>query len=267
VTVGPPFYKQSTGPLFAALLLLLGICPLSAWGHSTLKTLGRGAWKPLLVSFLVPVISLALGVRSAAALLGLWLAALAASAAVFEYVRAAFNRRARSGENLARAFWTLASRNRRRYGGLIIHLGITLMSLGIIGIELFQVETQGTIPQGGSLNLAGYTLTYKSLADFDTADGHNVARAVVAVSRGGASLGELYPRREYYYDSDQPMTVPGVRSTLADDLYVVLVDWQPISSEGATFKVYHNPLVNWLWIGGLIFVLGTIVAALPQKES
>ena len=62
------------------------------------------------------------------------------------------------------------------------------------------------------------------------------------------------------------MTVPGVRSTLVDDLYVVRVDWQPISSQGATFKVYHNPLVNWLWLGGLIFVLGGIVAALPQKE-
>ena len=140
------------------------------------------------------------------------------------------------------------------------------MSLGIIGIELFQAQTQGTIPQGGSLNLSGYTLTYNSLAVFDTADGHNVARAVVGISKNGSSLGQVYPRREYYYDSDQPMTVPGVRSTLEDDLYVVLVDWQPITSEGATFKVYHNPLVNWLWIGGLIFVLGTIVAALPQKE-
>jgi cytochrome c-type biogenesis protein CcmF len=266
VTVGPPFYKESAGPLFAGLLLLLCICPLSAWGHSTAKTLGRGLWKPLLISLLAPILSLVWGVTSVWALVGLWLAGLVASVIVYEYVRAAFNRRARSGENLLRSFWALAARNRRRYGGMIIHLGIAMMALGVIGIELFQTQTQGTIPQGGSLSLSGYTLTYNSLADFDTADGHNVARAVVAVSQNGRSLGELYPRREYYYDSDQPMTVPGVRSTMADDLYVVLVDWQPISSQGATFKVYHNPLVNWLWLGGLVFVLGAIVAALPQKE-
>ena len=79
-------------------------------------------------------------------------------------------------------------------------------------------------------------------------------------------LGELYPRRDYYYEAQQPMTIPGVRSTLEDDLYVLLVDWQPISSQGATFKVYHNPLVNWLWLGGLVFILGTMVAAWPDQD-
>ncbi len=62
------------------------------------------------------------------------------------------------------------------------------------------------------------------------------------------------------------MTIPGVRSTLEDDLYVLLVDWQPISSQGATFKIYHNPLVNWLWLGGFVFILGTLVAAWPDKD-
>ena len=80
------------------------------------------------------------------------------------------------------------------------------------------------------------------------------------------TLGELNPRRDYYYESQQPMTIPGVRSTLEDDVYVLLVDWQPISSQGATFKIYHNPLVNWLWIGGIVFILGTMVAAWPDKD-
>ena len=267
ITVGPPFCKQSAGPIFAALLLLMGICPLSAWGRSTFRTLGRGAWKPLLVSLLMPLAAFGLGVRSAPALVGLWLAAFPACVIVFEYMRATLNRKVRLGEPFYKAFWTLAARNRRRYGGLIIHLGVTLMSLGIIGIEFFQVETQATLNQNGSLNLAGYTLTYRSLDLHDTADSVNVARAVLDVSRGGKDLGQLYPRREYYYDAQQTMTVPAIRSTLEDDLYVVLVDWQEISSQKATFKVYHNPLVNWLWIGALIFILGTIVAVLPQKET
>jgi cytochrome c-type biogenesis protein CcmF len=79
-------------------------------------------------------------------------------------------------------------------------------------------------------------------------------------------VGELHPRRDFYYESQQPMTIPGVRSTMEDDLYVLLVDWQPVSASGATFKIYHNPLVNWLWLGGLVFILGTLIAAWPDKD-
>ncbi|MGD2027328.1 MAG: cytochrome c-type biogenesis CcmF C-terminal domain-containing protein, partial [Anaerolineales bacterium] len=76
-----------------------------------------------------------------------------------------------------------------------------------------------------------------------------------------------YPRRVYFYESRQPMTIPGVRSTMQDDFYVLLVDWQPISTQRATFKLYHNPLVNWLWIGSFILIIGTMVAAWPEKEA
>ena len=98
-------------------------------------------------------------------------------------------------------------------------------------------------------------------------DGRNVARAVVDVSRNGQSLGQLHPRRDYYYAAQQPMTIPGVRSTLEDDLYVLLVDWKPISADGATFKVFHNPLVNWLWLGGIWLIFGTLIAAWPDKDT
>jgi cytochrome c-type biogenesis protein CcmF len=109
-------------------------------------------------------------------------------------------------------------------------------------------------------------MTYQSLAVFDVPDGRNVARSVVRVEKNGKAVGELYPRRDFYYDSQQPMTIPGVRSTIEDDFYVLLVDWLPISSEGATFKVYHNPLVNWMWWGAWVFVIGTLVAAWPDKD-
>jgi cytochrome c-type biogenesis protein CcmF len=140
------------------------------------------------------------------------------------------------------------------------------MALGVIGIEMFQTETQGTIKPGQSLSLSGYTITFRDLAEFDTPDGRNVARAVVDVSKGSQFLTELHPRRDYYYQSQQPMTIPGVRSTMEDDVYVLLVDWQPISADGATFKIYHNPLVNWLWLGAVVFILGTLVASWPDKD-
>ncbi len=266
VTVGPPFYERATGPLFAGLIFLMGIAPLSAWGHSTYKSLGRALWKPFLFSLVVLGVVLALGVRSFVALLAFWLVAFTTSITLYEYGRGVAARMRRAGESLPVALWRLSGRYRRRYGGYIIHLGVVLMALGIVGIEMFQSETQGMVRQGGTLSVGNYTVTYKSLAEWDTPDGRNVARAVLDVSKDGKPLGELYPRRDYYYEAQQQMTIPGVRSTMEDDLYIILVDWQPISDQGATFKLYHNPLINWLWIGGIIFILGTMVAAWPDKD-
>jgi cytochrome c-type biogenesis protein CcmF len=266
VTVGPPFYERASAPLFAGLLLLMGIAPLAAWRHSTSKTLGRAIWKPTLFSLVGIFLPLLLGIRQWAALLGFWLAAFVSSVTLYEFWRGTLARHQKSGESFPVALWRLAGRNRRRYGGYIIHLGVVLMSLGIIGIEVFQTETQGTVPQGGSLSLGEYKLTYDSLAVFDTPDGRNVARAVLSVYKNGNYVGELHPRRDFYFESQQPMTIPGVRRKMEDDLYVILVDWQPVSSQSATFKVYHNPLVNWLWWGGFVFILGTLVAAWPDKD-
>ena len=158
-------------------------------------------------------------------------------------------------------------RNRRRYGGYIIHLGVVFMAFGIIGLEVFQTNTQGAIPIGGSMELGPYTMVYTSLSEFNTDDNRNVTRAVVEVYKDGEFVKELYPRRDYYYEAQQAVTIPGVRSTLADDFYVIFIAWQPISTQNATFKVYHNPLVNWLWIGSIVFIVGTFVAAWPEKED
>jgi cytochrome c-type biogenesis protein CcmF len=290
VTVGPPFYTRATGPLFGALFLLMGVAPLSAWGHSTLKTYGRAIWKPLVVSLAGPVIAFAAGVRQWTALLAFWLSAFVVAVTLYEYGRAALARHNSTNESLLQSTWRLAERNRRRYGGYIIHLAVVMMGLGIIGMQFFQTQTQGTLKQGETLTLDNYTITFKDLWVFDTpnntlsfkysigshdfynypfsaSDGRNVAMASVTVSQNGQLLTTLYPRRDYYYESQQPVTVEGLRSTLADDLYIVLVDWQPISSGGTTFKVYHNPLVIWLWIGGFVFILGTLVAAWPDREA
>ena len=266
VTVGPPFYERATGPLFGGLIFLMGIAPLSAWGHSTFKTYGRAIWKPLLVSLVVVALVILSGVTSPLAILAFWLCGLTASITLYEYGRAIWARHRATKENVVTSLWHLAGRNRRRYGGYIIHLGVVLMALGVIGIEMFQTETQGTIPQGGSMSLSGYTLTYRDFAEFETPDGRDVARAVIDVTKNGQPMGSLYPRRDFYIESQQPMTIPGLSSTPEDDLYVILVDWQPISTLGATFKIYHNPLVFWLWIGGFVFILGTMVASWPDRD-
>lgn len=142
-----------------------------------------------------------------------------------------------------------------------------LMATGILGIELFQMETQGPVQQGESLSLSNYELRYKDIAQWDDLpSGVNYRRAVLDVYEGDEYLGQLVPRIDYYYESQQNMTIPGQRSTMRDDLYVLLVDWEPASPTGATFKIYVNPLVNWLWLGSLLFLVGIVIAAWPARE-
>ncbi len=266
ITVGPVYYESATGPLWAALLLLMGVAPLSAWRASTARTLGRAIWKPFGASLLVLVALLIGGMRNPGALLGFWLCAFVGFVTVYEFWRGAAARSAR-GENLALALWRLVARNRRRYGGYIIHLGVVLLAIGIIGIELFQQETQGSLAPGERLQLGGYEIEFVSLIEFQTDDGRLVDRAVVDVYRAGSYVTQLYPRQDFYFESGQPMTISGLHNTWESDVYVLLVGWEPLSGQKATFKVYLNPLVNWVWTGGLVFILGTLVAAWPERET
>jgi len=272
VTVGPPFYEHANGPLFSALFFLMGVAPLSAWGHSTLQTLGRMLWKPTLIAAAITVYLYFTYTHNFAALFGFFLVALVILVTLYEFWRGARARQQSHNENFFTALVRLTERNRRRYGGYIVHISMVLMGIGIIGIGTFQTETQGQLQLNQSLNISGYTVTYSEIADFNYRDGHDVTRAVVKIYRGDAYIGELAPRIDYYYSpSDiqntlQRMTIPGLRSTAADDLYVLLVDWQPVSSTGATFKIFVNPLVNWLWIGAFVFLFGIIIAAWPDKD-
>jgi cytochrome c-type biogenesis protein CcmF len=266
VTVGPAWYERTTGPLWISLLILMGIAPLAAWRRTTARKLGASIWLPTALSFVPVGVMLFTGDHTFGSYLGVWASSLVAFVTLNEFWKASVARSKARNEFILSSLWTLFGRNRRRYGGYVIHLGVVLMAIGIIGIEVYQTETQGTIPVGETLTLGDYMISYDKLDDFDTADQRNVARAVVSVYKDGEFVGELYPRRDFFYESQQPMTIPGVRSTLEDDFYVLLIDWQPISTQQATFKIYHNPLVNWVWLGGLVFVIGTIVAAWPEKD-
>ena len=267
VTVGPSYYERATGPFWGALIFLMGVCPLTAWRISTMKTLGRNIWKPTVVSLAVPIALIVTGMQNWLAVFAFWLTALVIAVTTYEFYKGAAARSRRSGTNFFIELWKLIGRDRRRYGGYMIHYGVVLMALGVIGIEMFQTETQATVGLGEQIILEDYSITYDSLAEFDTDDNRNVARAVVSVYEDGEKVGELYPRRDFFYESRQPMTIPGVRSTMGDDFYIILVEWQPISTQRATFKLYHNPLVNWLWVGSFVLIIGTMVAAWPEEET
>ena len=266
VTVGPPFYERATGPIWGSLILLMGVAPLSAWGHSTIKTLGRAIWKPAIISLLAPIYAYVSGIHNWIALGGFTLVALVITVTLYEFWRGARARSQKSDENFITALWQLIKRNRRRYGGYIIHISMVLMAIGIIGIELFQTETQKHIAVNDTISLAGYDLHYDQLDQFRHKDGRWITRAEISVSKDGEDLGNIAPRFDIYPDG-QPMTIPGVRSTLVDDIYVVLINWEGITPESTPFKVYHNPLVKWVWFGGYVFIIGILIAAWPEKED
>ncbi|MEJ2412743.1 MAG: heme lyase CcmF/NrfE family subunit [Anaerolineales bacterium] len=268
VTVGPPFYERVAGPIMGGILILMVLCPLAVWSFVSYRHLGRLLWKPFLVSLIGIALPVWGGLTRWPALIAFWLVAFVLAVNIFEFFRRTRLRRRTENESWGTALARVLKRNQRSYGAMIVHVGVVLMALGVIGIEFFQTETQGTLAEGQSLSLAPYTMTYEQLDVFDDmSSARNVARAVISVEKDGRVLGELNPRRDFYYDSGQPVTIPGVRSTLLDDFYVILVDWKEVTSQGATFKVYRNPLVKWLWVGAWVFIGGVLVATWPAKKK
>jgi cytochrome c-type biogenesis protein CcmF len=195
VTVGPPFYERATAPIFAALMFLMGVAPLSAWGHSTIVTLGRAIWKSAIIATVITATLFATYTRNIIALIGFFLIALVLLVTAQEFWRAARARQKAQGENFLVSLSRLMGRNRRRYGGYIIHISMMLMAIGILGIEVFQSETQGSLAQGEELNISGYTVKYRELASWDDkGKGVNFTRATVDVYKNGIYLGHLNPR-------------------------------------------------------------------------
>lgn len=267
VSFGPEFFETMTGPFWLSILILMGVAPMSAWRASTAKSLGRNIWKPAVAAVIVVVIIALLGITNIAAILSFWALLFIVFITVYEFYRGTKAKMRTSGETALVSLGQLINRNRRRYGGYIIHLGVVFISMGIIGLEIFQSETQATIGLGDSITLGSYVARFDDLDVYRTIDGSNmqIAEASLTVFKDGKPVGIVTPRVDYYLESGQPMTIPGVRSTLEDDFYVILVDWEEISTNSATFKIFHNPLVKWLWIGTYVFVFGTFIAAWPTK--
>lgn len=267
ITVGPEWYKQITGPLFLFLLLLTGICPLAAWSGKQIVKGGKTFWLVGLISLIFPFAAWLIGgVRHALTLGALWLAALSGMLILSEYFKHVHRLRKRHNENWANAFWLPFKRSHRKYGGLLVHLGVVLMSLGIIGLEGLQQEIQVTLDRGERAALAGYQFQFAGLEWQGDEGGISTTRAVVEVSRDETFIGSLYPQRDIYLDMGLAVTQPSMRSSLAKDIYAILVDFDAETQNAATFRLYINPLVNWLWIGVGVMTLGTLVALLPDEK-
>jgi cytochrome c-type biogenesis protein CcmF len=198
------------------------------------------------------------------ALIGYGLAFGAGAVTLLEFHRGAMARVRAHCESYPKALWTLSGRNRRRYGGYMIHLGVVIMSIGIISSNVFQLETQRAVSAGQAITLGNYVLEYQTLESLVAADGRRAIRAQTVVYRNGREVARLAPRVDSY-PSGQSVSIPGKYTAFpGDDFYVLLVAWEQLDLSSATFKIYHKPLVNWVWYGGFVFIVGTLIAAWPD---
>lgn len=268
ITLGADYFNSVTPPLFLIMYILMGVAPLSAWSVTSLSRLGRAIVVPIGLTVVSLTVFVLIDMANPLVLLGYGIVLLAGWVAIFETYRGARARMKAHGENPLLAVWKIASRNPRRYGGYMIHLGVTVIGIGVIGSTLFQMETQRTISVGESIEIGGYEMRY------DSFDGGQISQderlmdiANVTVVRNGQELATLRPRRDFFPNTEglNTMTIAGAYSTFENDFYVLLVNWEELNENRATFKVYINPLINLVWWGGLILILGTIIATLPKE--
>ena len=244
---GASFYERAAGPLLAAILALLAVGPLLPWRHAGRATLRALRW-PVAAAILALMVLLIAGVRSAPALVAFPLAAAAGATALTEYARAAL-RKPRS-----------ILRKRRRYGAYLAHLGLVVAVTGVAASHFGQQERDVTLQPGEAVTVAGYSLTYTGSEQRQLTD-HT---EFVAGMRFGDQT--LEPSRATYAGlGGQALTHVAISTTPTADLYVVLAGTNPDGS--ATFRVFVNPLVIFIWAGGAVIILGVLLGNVGERSA
>jgi cytochrome c-type biogenesis protein CcmF len=262
LTVGPPFFQQVTGPMLLALMLLMGLGPLLPWRRTTPAALGNIVLVPAVAAIgLTLVTTLVLRTFNAGAIFGVLALTFALAAIVSEFVRGTMARRQATGEAAPQALISLVARNRRRYGGYLVHLGIVFIGFGVVGSQFFQQERQVALRPDQSVEIGRYLLAFRGLGE-RAEHGARVVTARVDVFENGSFVESMEANKRFYKNFErQPATGIPIRSTILDDLYVVLAGWD---GNQASFLVFLNPLVVWIWVGGIVLVLGTFVCLWPD---
>ena len=265
VELDPTFYSSVAVPLALILMILTGLCPLLPWRGRDRSQLTKDAAWTAGIAVVALVVLLALGVRKPYTLLGFMFATFAAASIALQYGRGWKNRRNACRTGWLRSFGGMFWTNRSRYGGFLVHLGVIVVLVGINGSYSFKQTYDGELVRGGSLEVGRYLLTYEDLTTEQLPD-REKARATFAVSHDGRVVGQVHPIKEYYPARDQVWTRVDRYSTLAGDVYVSLLGYTE-GGQRVTIEAEINPLVNWLWIGGGVMVVGGLIVMWPVKRT
>jgi cytochrome c-type biogenesis protein CcmF len=251
-------------PIFLAVILLAGICALIGWRRASIKNLLRNFLWPLAAALIVGIVLFILGIREVFALIVFPLCTFVVSTILYEWFRGTRARHRMRAENYLKALWNLIGANRPRYGGYIVHIGIVIMAIGVVGSSLYDVEKEATLTLGESMTINNYTLTYENIDNYET-ESKLVVTATLSVYYQEKLIGRLTPEKYFHRSYEQAVSEVAIRSTLREDLYVILIGRD---EDGTTaFKVLVNPLVSWIWIGGIVVVLGGLIAFWPERRQ
>ncbi len=263
ISVGTPYYNGLNVPIFGALLFLMGVGPALPWGTASWRTVRERFTLPIVAAAGVLVAAVALGMRQPAPLLTLGLAGFVGTVMGDELLRGARSRARVRGEAPATALWHLATRNRRRYGGYVVHFGVLVMAIAVAISSTMARQTTVTLRPGQSATLAGYTLTHDRLVIEPLAEDARVTETRAEMTFAGPQSGTLATALRDYPNSTAAIATPAVRTALGEDLYVTLLSSDP-KTGSVTVRVFVNPMVVWIWIGGAILGLGAAFAIWPD---
>jgi cytochrome c-type biogenesis protein CcmF len=257
ISVSAPFFNRVNVPIALALLLLTGAGPVLSWKRATASVLKRNFVLPTFMGILATLVSLPFGLSGPYPIVCVFGAAFVATTIVMEFARGLQARKDVEPAAFPVAVLHLVQKNRRRYGGYLVHAGMVLVFVGVLGSSVFQKEAHAPLKRGESLKIGAYTLTLRGINEHPRQNAMHTS-AAVEIQRGGKSLGIEHPSKAVYTKSQQPMTEVALRSSPGEDLYLILGG---VNEDGsASIQAYINPLVSLLWGGGLVMVLGTIVA-------
>jgi cytochrome c-type biogenesis protein CcmF len=264
ISVGPPFFNKVNVPIALFLLLLTGVGPLLAWRKTSFDALKRNFAWPLGGGLLAGVIAFIFGFRDGYALVCLILSVFVTLTIASEFYRGARVISSRDGSHLLTSVGELTLRNTRRYGGYIVHFGMVLVFIGIAGTP-FNKDIQKDLGIGDTLKIGPYTILCQN---FDQVANGNYQsdRATLEVFKNGKSDMMLYPERRFFLTSQITETMVAVQSSPLRDLYVVYAGRSPESGRPSV-HAYLLPLVKWIWFGGIVVVLGTILALIPNRRT
>ena len=263
LTVGPPFFNVWMRPIGLALLVLTGIAPLLAWRKSTLSNLAQSFAWPAAALMVTGAAVYALGIKVWSSGICFALCAFVGATILQEFVRGAQVRQGASGADIFTAAIGLVGRQRRRYGGYIVHLGIVLMFLGFAG-QGYKLEENMKLNPGQTGTVGEFTVRQDSIS-VTSDDQKQMITGHVTVLRGGKEIAQMTPARWFYAKhEDQPTTEVAIRRAAGGDLYIVLAAYE-VQTQNATYAVTVNPLVNWIWFGFAVLAFGTGLALLPER--
>lgn len=267
VVVGHPYFDFFLRIFGLPLLLLMGIGPLVAWRRASLRSLGKVFAIPVAAALSVGVVLIVLGSGSSIpGLIAYTFSAFVLATIIQEFWRGTAARRSSHGEPVVVAFSQLISRNRRRYGGYIVHAAIVLLAIGIAGSSAYDSVGEKRLARGQSLAVGGYTLTYRSLTERQAANAIEV-RAGFDVARGGKKLGTVSAGKNAYAIEQQVSNEVGIRTNYltGEDLFVIAE--KTFDDGSVQVRVFVKPLVNLIWLAGLVFVLGSLITLWPDARE